>query len=68
MKVLQLSAICLTHFSYVHGKYYSIEMVRVSETSAMCTIASMINKTVLASDTHQRIRSYNFEELTNSHL
>ena len=26
------------------------------------------NKTVLASDTHQRIRSYNFEELTDNHL
>ncbi len=26
------------------------------------------NRTVLASDTHQRIRSYNFEELTDTHL
>lgn len=26
------------------------------------------NKTVLASDTHQRIRAYNFEELTDQHL
>lgn len=26
------------------------------------------NRTVLASDTHQRIRTYNFEELTDEHL
>ena len=33
-----------------------------------CLACQPDNKNVLASDTHQRIRAYNFEELTDQHL
>jgi hypothetical protein len=33
-----------------------------------CLACQPDNKNVLASDTHQRIRAYNFEELTDHHM
>lgn len=33
-----------------------------------CLACRRDNKTVLASDTHQRIRGYNFDDLTDYHM